>query len=29
MDDFLSKPVLLEDLRLILSQAALCQAGEP
>jgi len=29
MDDFLSKPVLLEDLRLVLSQAALCQASEP
>jgi len=29
MDDFLSKPVLLEDLRLVLCQAALCQASEP
>jgi CheY-like chemotaxis protein len=29
MDDFLSKPVLLEDLRLVLSQAAAGTASEP
>ena len=29
MDDFLSKPVLLEDLRLVLCQAAAGTASEP